>query len=94
MGYSPDTQRRLLGAVCLTVATLMLALGLTVLRTRLQGEVFVCYWLACTLFTGLTMIIALLDLRAVRHRSQEEHEALAKNILKEFAPRDKDAKDE
>ncbi len=90
MGHSPDTRRRWFGAICLTVATGMLALGLTVLQARLQGEVFVYYWLACTIFTGLTMVVALLDLRAVRRRSQQEENELVKNVLREFAPGEED----
>jgi hypothetical protein len=89
MDQSPDSRRRWFGAICLTTATLMLALGLTVLKSQLAGEVFVYYWLGCTIFTGLTMVVALLDLRAVRLRSRQEETELVKNVLQEFA-REKD----
>jgi hypothetical protein len=94
MGHSPDARRRWFGAICLTVATGMLALGLTALKTRLQGEVFVYYWLVCTIFTGLTMVVALLDLRAVRQRSQQEENDLLKNVLREFAPGEEDTSED
>jgi hypothetical protein len=72
----------------------MLALGMTVLKSQLQGEVFVYYWLSCTLFTGLTMIVALLDLRAVRRRSQQEETELVRTVLREFARGEKEKLEE
>ena len=47
----------------------MLILGMTVLKHRLQLQAFLYYWLICMLVTALTLVIALLDLRAVRLRS-------------------------
>ena len=94
MGRSPDTFRRSLGAFCLAAAMLMLTLGLTIRKERLQGELFVYYWLVCTVFTGLTMLIALLDLRAVRQRSREEESELVKDVLREFAPGNEEANED
>ncbi len=94
MDESADNRRRWFGAICLTTATLMLALGLTVLKSQLAGEVFVYYWLGCTIFTGLTMVVALLDLRAVRERSRREEGELVKNVLHEFARPDEEKLEE
>ena len=91
---NPDTRRRLFGAICLTTATLMLAFGLTILKSQLAGEVFVYYWLGCTIFTGLTMVVALFDLRAVRRRSQQEENELVKNVLREFARTDEEKQED
>lgn len=62
----------------------MLALGTTVLKARLQRENFIYYWLACILFTAATMVIALLDFRAVRRRSQMEQKELIESTLREI----------
>ncbi len=62
----------------------MLALGTTVLKARLQRESFIYYWLACIGFTAATMVIALLDFRAVRRRSQMEQKELIESTLREI----------
>ena len=62
----------------------MLVLGLTVLKNRLQLQTFLYYWLVCMLVTGLTLIIAVLDLRAVRLRSQREQAELLHRTLLEI----------
>jgi hypothetical protein len=62
----------------------MLVLGLTVLKDRLRLETFLYYWLACMLVTALTLIIALLDLRAVRLRSRCEQAELMNRALLEI----------
>jgi membrane protein implicated in regulation of membrane protease activity len=81
MPYSADTRRRWIGTVFLTVAAAMLIAGQTVLKPHLQQQAFIYYWLVCFLFTGLTLIVALLDLRAIRRRSRNEQKDLIKNTL-------------
>ena len=79
-----DHRLRWLGGICLVISIGMLILGQTVLKSRLQRESFVYYWLACTGFTALTMIFALLDFRAVRRRSRAEQKELIEKTLREM----------
>jgi hypothetical protein len=85
MGRSPDTFRRVLGAVCLAISAGMLIVGQTALRDKLQGKVFIYYWLACMVMTCVTLMIALLDLRAVRLRSRREQTELIEEALRAIA---------
>jgi hypothetical protein len=81
---SPDTRRRWFGSICLAVATGMLILGQTALKARLQQRTFIYYWLICALFTGITLVVAVLDMRAVRRRLQREQSELVRNVLREI----------
>ena len=47
-------------------------MGLTVLQPKLDGTAFLIYWFACFLFTVAAMLVALLDLQAIRRQSLEE----------------------
>jgi hypothetical protein len=80
-------RRRCLGVLVLVSALGLLLLGQTVLKDRLQGAGFVCYWMACLLLTGLAVVIALLDARAQLRRSlKEQHDLLSstlENVRKE-----------
>lgn len=68
-----NTRLRWLGALFLIVAASMLIWGQTVLKPYLAGMGYVVYWLFCFGFTGLAMLIALLDMRAVRRQLREQH---------------------
>ncbi|MDB6122541.1 MAG: hypothetical protein JWQ71_1534 [Pedosphaera sp.] len=81
MAYSRDIRRRLAGMVFLTIAAGMLIVGQTVLKPHLQQANFIFYWMVCFLFTGLTLVVALLDLRSIRRRSQDEQKRLIKSTL-------------
>jgi hypothetical protein len=81
MPYSRDIRRRWIGVAFLTLAVGMLVAGQTVLKSHLQQTRFIYYWMVCFLFTGLTLAVALLDLRAVRRRSQAEQKKLLKSTL-------------
>jgi len=60
----------------------MLVLGLTVLKNRLRLQMFLYYWLVCMIVTAMALIIALLDMRAVRLRSRrEEAELMTRTLL-------------
>ena len=59
----------------------MLIMGATVLNNRLQGLFFIYYWLICAMCTCLAFMIALLDLRAVRRRSQQAQTELIRDVL-------------
>jgi membrane protein implicated in regulation of membrane protease activity len=98
MVLSRDGWRRLLGVVFLAIAGGMLLIGQTVLKDRLQSLDFVYYWLTCTVFTGLTLIVALLDMRVVRRRARQQQSELLKNTLREInleqsKPREKSGED-
>jgi hypothetical protein len=84
MANSADALRRWLGAFCLAVAAGMLIWGNTVLLPYLNGIGFIVYWLVCFLFTIASMVIALLDVRAVRRRIRNEHAELVQRTLKEI----------
>ena len=83
MVFGSTARRRWLGALVLLAALGMLILGQTVWSERLQGLAFVSYWMACVILTGLAVLIALLDLRAIQRRSQrEQHDLFASTLQK------------
>jgi hypothetical protein len=43
----------------------------------------VLYWLACFVLTGLAMVMALLDLRAMRRRAHRQQRELIERTLRE-----------
>jgi hypothetical protein len=80
---SSDAMRRWLGAFCLTVAAGMLIWGQTLLKPLLEGWSFIIYWGFCFAFTFGAIIIALLDIRALRRRTRREQEELVERTLAE-----------
>jgi hypothetical protein len=90
----PGNPLRWLGAICLAVSVGLLALGETWLKNRLDGEAFLYYWLTCIVFTFLTLMIALLDLRTVRLQSRREQGELIKDTLRTIGWDTGDEKDE
>jgi membrane protein implicated in regulation of membrane protease activity len=80
MGLDAVSRRRIVGCIFLTMAVLLLAAGETVL----SGVGFVLYWMACFICTGLAMVVAYLDLRAVQRQTREEQRELVKDTLKEI----------
>src|SRR5580693_2793851 len=91
MGLSGEARRRWVGGICLMISAAMLGLGLTVLRNRMRPEVFVLYWIICMVMTGCTLLIALLDMRAIRMRSRREQTELVNQTLLEIQ-KDQDEK--
>lgn len=74
------TIRRVIGAVSLTAAVVMLIAG----ETRPAGSSptgFAVYWLVCFLFAALAMGAAILDLGAVRREARAEQRDLLKHTL-------------
>src|SRR5579864_7481103 len=84
--------RRWVGAIVLVIALLMLILGQTVLQTRLNGMAFLLYWLVCIVLTGVAIVIAFLDVRALQNQTREEQEQLFASTLRrvEKAVREKE----
>lgn len=72
---------RWMGGLLLLAALAMLIAGETLLKQRLEGVVFLLYWLLCFLFTGAAMIVACLVARAVRHKSRNEARELIEKTL-------------
>lgn len=81
---SAMSRRRWMGVIFVAAALAMLIAGQTILKSRLEGAVFVLYWLACLVFTALAIVIALLDVRTLRDRTREEHRTLIEDTLKEI----------
>jgi membrane protein implicated in regulation of membrane protease activity len=70
--------------MCLIVALVMLIAGETILVGRLVGLGFVVYWMICFGFTGLALMAAFLDARAVRRRIHDEHRKLLESTIKKI----------
>lgn len=68
-----STRLRWLGMLFLILAGSLLVWGQTLLKPYLTGWAFIVYWLACFLFTGLAMLVALIDLRMVRKQIEQKH---------------------
>ena len=84
MSGPADARRRWFGLLFLLIAGGMLVWGLSVFGGRLKGLTFIIYWLICFLFTGLALLIALLDLLIVRHRQREEQRDLIVKAIEDF----------
>ena len=82
MPSSVDALRRWFGLLFLAVAGGMLIWGQTILRPHLEGVGFLIYWFICFLITISAIVVALLDMRAVRRRTREEQRALLEQALK------------
>ena len=79
------TRRRIFGIIFLGGALAMLILGLTVLeKHRLAALPMLIYWLVCFALTCGAMIVALRDLRAIRHETTDKHRDLLKDIVHEI----------
>jgi hypothetical protein len=74
-----DARRRWFGAFFLIIGLGLLVWGTTFLSDYLVKRpiLFVLFWGACALFTGLAMINAMLDMVIMRKRTREEQIALA-----------------
>jgi hypothetical protein len=93
MNNSVAALRRWFGMFFLAVAAGMLIWGHTILLPYLKGVGFVLYWLLCFLFTFASIVVALLDARAVLQSVKRERAALFQRALKEIE-QDAAARDE
>ena len=80
---SADAMRRWLGLFCLTMAAAMLTWGQTLLKPLLEGWLYIGYWTLCFVFTFGAIMIALLDIRALRRRTRREQKELLERTLAE-----------
>jgi hypothetical protein len=84
MPSSSDALRRWLGMFCLVVASGLLIWGQTVFAPYLKGIAFMLYWAICLLFTVGAIVIALMDIRALRRRTSDERRELIERTLNEI----------
>ena len=73
--------RRSLGGVCLVGAVAMLAAGDTKPTTGTNNLSFPIYWLTCFLLATVAMLMAVLDLFAVRREARREQRSLFQETL-------------
>ena len=83
MMTASDARRRGLGLLFLAAALGMLVMGLTVLSRRLEGWTFLIYWLGCFVFTLAAMLVAFVDLWAIRQRTRDEQRDLIQQTLED-----------
>lgn len=81
-----DARRRWFGAFFLICSGAMLVWGITLLSNWLVKHplAFIFYWMTCALFTGLALLIAMLDMFIMRRRSRNEQIALAQKSFAEI----------
>jgi hypothetical protein len=84
MPNSADALRRWLGMFCLVVASGLLIWGQTIFAPYLKGVAFMLYWAICLLFTLGAIVIALIDIRALRRRTSDERRELLERTLNEI----------
>lgn len=81
MKFGPFSARRLVAGTFLFGALIMLALGLTFFSSHLKGVTFILFWLVCFLLTGLSAILAVIDVALIRRELKKEQRALIESTL-------------
>ena len=84
MALDATARRRWFGAVVLLAALAMLICGETVLKGKLGDLTFIGYWLVCFALTGLAIVVAFLDARALQRRTRQEQRDLFEATLKQI----------
>jgi hypothetical protein len=84
MALDATARRRWIGACVLLGALGMLVCGETILKGALRDLTFILYWLVCLVLTGLAILIALLDARALGNRARQEQRELFEATLKKL----------
>jgi hypothetical protein len=76
--------RRIMMAISVAIAVLMLVTGLTVFRSWLHPHEhpwrFVLFWFACAWQTGLAILLALFDLLVVRAEARAARKAFREQV--------------
>ena len=88
-----EARRRWFGVFYLLIALGLLVWGQTVLQPHLRGMGFILYWVACFVFTGLAMLTALLDMRAVRRRIRDQQRDLVQRTIRRMEEEEKKNQD-
>ena len=84
MALDATARRRWIGALFLLAALAMLIAGETLLQGRLTDAGFIVFWLCCFVFTGLAVIVAFLDVRALQDRVRRDQRDLFETTLKKI----------
>jgi hypothetical protein len=84
MALDATARRRWFGVLVLLIAIGMLIAGETVLKGRMGDWGFLFYWLVCLGFTGLAIVVAFLDARALGRRTRKEAHDLFETTLKDI----------
>lgn len=81
MKSGPFSARRLVAGTFLLGALIMLVLGLTAFSSSLTGMRFILFWLVCFLLTGLSALLAIIDVALIRRELKKEQRALIEATL-------------
>lgn len=73
MAASVQKQLRHRSLVLLGLVVAMLFSGMSFLKPHLVGWIFVVYWLVCLTLTCTVIIVAMLELRAIRRYARRAH---------------------
>jgi hypothetical protein len=84
MALDANARRRWFGAIAVLAALAMVICGETVLRDRLDPFATLIYWLVCMILTGVAVMMAFLDVRALGQRTRQEQRALFEATLKKI----------
>ena len=84
MALDATARRRWFGTLVLLAALGMLIGGETVLKGKLGGLGFMFYWLVCFALTGLAIVIAFLDARALQRQTRQQQHDLFETTLKQI----------
>jgi heme exporter protein D len=84
MVLDANLRRRWFGAAALAIALAMLIVGETVLKNRLKDLGFLVYWFICFCATGLAVIVAFVDARALRQHAFDQRRDLLQTALKDI----------
>lgn len=77
-------RRRWIGGVSLGLAVVMVVAGEWLVRGRTNPGLKLLYWLGCFLLTGVAIVVAMLDFRALKQRIPSEQRDLVERTLKEI----------
>ena len=81
MNMSSQARRRWFGGIVLGLALLMLILGETALKGRLNAGVFVFYWTGCFVLTLVAVFVAFKDIKDVQRNVGREQKELLEGTL-------------
>ena len=81
MPTSKDKRRRWFGTFYVIVAAGMVFWGEIVFRSKLNGVTFLVYWTTCFVLTGLAILSAILDIRAVRKEILSRQKDILNKVL-------------